>query len=327
MRRREFITLLGGAVYTWPLAARAQQAAMPVIGFLNGTSPSGYGRFLEAFRAGLKEIGYSEDSNVKIEYRWAEGNYELLPKMAAELVALHVDVIAATSTPANVSAAAATKSIPIVFTTSSDPVELGLVPNLNRPTGNVTGAVTLNVETGSKRLEILHDTVPAATTIVVLRNPTRPGATDQTEQLRDAAARLRLKLDVLDANTEDEIDNAFAQASQGGRSKALFVTADAFFFSRRAQLIALQERYKVPVIFDRREFAEAGGLMSYGGNVADIYRLAGNYVGKILNGAKPADLPVQQSTALELVINLNAAKTIGVSVPSTMLAVADKVIE
>jgi putative ABC transport system substrate-binding protein len=327
MRRREFITLLGGAVSTWPFAASAQQTAMPMIGFLNGTSPSGYGRFLEAFHAGLKEIGYSEDSNVRIEYRWAEGNYDLLPKMAAELVALHVDVIAATSTPANVSAAAATKSIPIVFTTSSDPVELGLVPNLNHPTGNVTGAVTLNVETGSKRLELLHHAVPAATTMIVLRNPGRPGATDQTKELQEAAARLGLQLDVLDASTEDDIDRAFAHASQDGRPKALFVTTDAFFFSRRAQLVALQERYKVPAIFDRREFAEAGGLMSYGGNVADIYRLAGNYVGKILSGAKPADLPVQQSTALELVINLKAAKTIGVSVPSTMLAVADRVIE
>jgi len=300
---------------------------MPVIGFLNGTSPSGYGRFLEAFRMGLVETGYFEGRNVSIEYRWANGNYEQLPKMAADLVGLHVDVIAATSTPANVFAVAATKTIPIVFTTSSDPVELGLVPNLNRPTGNVTGAVTLNVETGSKRLELLHDTVPAATTLLLLRNPNRPGATGSTRELQEAARRLGLQIDVFDASTEDDIDAAFAQTAKGRSARALIVTTDAFFFSRRTQLVALQERYSVPVIFDRREFVEAGGLMSYGGSVTDVYRLAGVYVGKILGGANPADLPVQQSTKLELVVNLKAARTIGIVVPAAVLATADEVIE
>jgi putative ABC transport system substrate-binding protein len=327
MRRRDFITLVASAATYCPLAARAQQAAMPVIGFLNGTSPSGYGRFLEAFRRGLAETGYTEGANVRIEYRWAEGNYEQLPQMAADLVGLHVDLIAATSTPANKVAVAATKSIPIVFTTSSDPVELGLVPNLNRPGGNVTGAVTLNVETGSKRLELLHRTVPAATAFFVLRNPNRPGAASATVDLQQAAGKLGLQLDVFEASTEDDINEAFAQAAKGRSASALIVTTDAFFFSKRAQFIALQERYGVPAIFDRREFAEAGGMMSYGGDVTEIYRLAGTYAGRILGGEKPADLPVQLSTKLELVINLKAARKIGINVPPDVIATADEVIE
>jgi putative ABC transport system substrate-binding protein len=327
MRRRDFITVALGVFSNWPQRGRAADAKLPVIGFLNGTSLSGYGRFLEAFRAGLRETGYDEGKNVRIEYRWAEGQYEQLPKLAADLVALHVDVIAATSTPANVFAAAATKTIPVVFTTSSDPVALGLVPDLSHPGGNVTGAVTLNVEIGSKRLELLHDTVPAATTFVVLRNPNRPGADDTTRDLQEAAKKLRLQLDVFDASAEDDINAAFAQAAKGRSSSALIVTTDAFFFSRRNQFIALQERYAIPVIFDRREFVEAGGLMSYGGSVIDVYRLAGIYVGKILGGAKPADLPVQQSTKLELVVNLKAARAIGVSVPPAVLATADDVVE
>ena len=305
----------------------ADEAKLPVIGFLNGTSPSGYGRFLEAFRAALIEAGYVEGRTVRIEYRWAEGNYEQLPKMAADLVGLNVDVIAATSTPANVFAVAATKSIPIVFTTSSDPIELGLVPNLSHPGGNVTGAVTLNVETGSKRLELLHDTVPTATTFLVVRNPNRPGAMETTRALQEAATKLGLQIDVFDASTENDIDEAFAEAAKGRSARALIVTTDAFFFSRRSQFSALQERYAIPVIFDRREFAEAGGLMSYGGSVTDVYRLAGLYVGKILSGASPADLPVQQSTKLELVINLKAAGRIGINVPPAVLATADEVIE
>jgi putative tryptophan/tyrosine transport system substrate-binding protein len=327
MRRRDFITLIAGTATCCPLAARAQQPPMPVIGFLNGTSPSGYGRFLEAFRRGLAEAGYTEGGNVRFEYRWAEGNYEQLPKMAADLVGLHVDLIAATSTPANVFAVAATKSIPIVFTTSSDPVELGLVPNLNRPGGNVTGAVTLNVETGSKRLELLHRTVPAAAAFVVLRNPNRPGAASSTQELQEAAGKLGLQMDVFEASTADDINAAFAQAAKGRSAHALIVTTDAFFFSKRAQFIALQERYAVPAIFDRREFAEAGGLMSYGGDVTEIYRLAGIYAGRILGGAKPADLPVQLSTKLELVFNLKAARKIGINVPPDVIATADEVIE
>jgi len=327
MRRRDFIIGALGALSGSPQRAAAAEAKLPVIGFLNGTSPSGYGRFLGAFRKGLLEAGYEEDRNVRIVYRWAEGNYEQLPKMAADLVTLHVDVIAATSTPANVFAVAATKSIPIVFTTSSDPIELGLVQNLNHPAGNVTGAVTLNVETDSKRLELLHDTVPAATAIIVLRNPNRPGATGQTGELQEAARKLGLQIDVFDAITEGDIDEAFAQAAKGRSARALLVTTDAFFFSRRSQFVALQERHAVPVIFDRREFSEAGGLMSYGGSVTDVYRIAGIYAGRILDGAKPADLPVQQSTKLELVINLRAARAIGLNIPPGVLAVADEVIE
>jgi putative ABC transport system substrate-binding protein len=327
VRRREFIALLGGIATAWPIRVCAQQPQMPVIGFLNGTSLSGYRRFLEAFRKGLAEAGYIEGRNVRIEYRWAEGNYERLPGMAADLVGMRVDLIAATSTPANASAVAATKSIPIVFTTSSDPVELGLVPNLNHPGGNVTGAVTLNVETGSKRLELLHNAVPTASAFVVLRNPTRPGATNSTQELQEAAVKLGLQMDVFDASTEDDINEAFAQAAKGRSARALIVTTDAFFFSRRAQLIALQERFAVPAIFDRREFAEVGGLMSYGGDVAEIYRLAGNYAGRIIGGVKPGDLPVQLSTKLELVINLKAARKIGINVPPDVIATADEVIE
>jgi putative ABC transport system substrate-binding protein len=326
MRRRDFIALLGGGAAALPLAARAQQPAVPVIGFLNGTSPQGYGRFLLAFRQGLGEAGFTEDRNVAIEYRWAEGDYERLRAMAADLVRLGVDVIAATSTPANVIAAAATKVIPIVFTTSSDPVELDLVPSLSHPGGNVTGAVTLNVEVGSKRLELLHDLVPATGIIGVLLNPHRPGAADQLEKLQEAGRILGVQIRILNASTEREIDAAVAGLAELP-AKALLVTTDAFFFSQRRQLIEMAARYAVPTIFDRREFAEAGGLMSYGGSVTDVYRLAGIYVGQILKGAKPADMPVQQSTKIELVINLKTAKALGLTVPSSVLATADDVIE
>jgi putative ABC transport system substrate-binding protein len=263
---------------------------------------------------------------VAIEYRWAEGDYGQLPAMAADLVGRGVNVIAATSTPANVIAAAATKLIPIVFTTSSDPVELGLVASLSRPGGNVTGVATLNVETAAKRLELIHELVPAATVIGVLLNPNRPGATDLSRDLQEAARKLGLQIRVLNPTTESEIDLAVAQLAEQG-AKALVVTTDAFFFSRRDQLIGLAERHRIPAIFDRREFAEAGGLVSYGGSVADLYRLAGNYAGQILKGGKPADMPVQQSTKIELVINLKTAKALGLTVPQTLLATADEVIE
>jgi putative tryptophan/tyrosine transport system substrate-binding protein len=328
MRRREFIVSALGALAGWPRSGLAQGAAkLPVIGFLNGASLAEYERILDAFRAGLKETGYSEGGNVRIEYRWAEGDYRQLPKLTADLVGMHVDVIAATTTPANTFAVAATKTIPIVFTTSSDPVELGLVSNLNHPGGNATGAVTLNVETVAKRLEILHRTIPAATAITVLRNPKRPGAAGQARELQEAAKQLGLQADVADASTEHDIDDAFANAAKDHGSRAMIVTTDAFFFSRRAQLVALQERLAVPAIFDRREFADAGGLLSYGSNVSDVYRMAGNYIGKILGGTKPGDLPVYQSTKLELVINLKAAKAMGLTVPLAILATADEVIE
>ncbi len=326
MRRRDFITLLGGAAAARPLAARAQQPAIPVIGFLNGTSPEGYGLFLLAFRQGLSETGYIEDRNVAIEYRWAEGHYERLPALAADLVRRRVAVIAATSTPANVIAMKATTTIPIVFTTSSDPVELGLVASLNRPGGNVTGAVTLNVEVVSKRLELLHAMVPTASMIVVLANSTNPNAETQSRTVQAAARTIGQQIMIVNAATESDIDAVFARLGEQ-RAGALLVDTDAFLFSRRDQVIGLAKRYKIPAIFDRRKFAEAGGLMSYGGSVTDVYRLAGIYVGRILKGEKPANLPVQQSTKVELVINLSTAKALGLTIPTTLLATADEVIE
>jgi len=326
MRRRDFLGVLSGAAVAWPVMARARQATMPVIGFLNGTSSQGYGRFLLAFRQGLSETGYIEDRDVTIEYRWAEGNYERLLAMAADLVRRRVDVIAATTTPANIIAKAATTTIPIVFTTSSDPVELGLVASLNHPGGNVTGAVTLNVEVGPKRLELLHSMVPTADIIGVLTNPDRPGATDQLRLLQEAARSLGRELRIFRADTESKIDATFTQLSEQ-RAKALLVNTDAFFFSQRDRLIRLAERHVIPAMFDRREFVEAGGLMSYGGSVTDIYHLAGMYTGRILKGDKPADMPVQQSTKLELMINLKTAKALGLTIPSGLLAVADEVIE
>jgi putative ABC transport system substrate-binding protein len=326
MKRRDVITLLGGAA-TWPLAARTQQRAMPVVGFLNGTSPDGYGRFLSAFRQGLSETGYVENRNVTIEYRWAEGHYDRLPGLAADLVRRRVNVIAATSTPANRIAVAATTTIPIVFTTSSDPVELGLVASLSRPGGNVTGATGMNVEVISKRLELLHEIVPPDTIIVQLINPNNPNVERQSRDLLAAARTVGRQILAVSATTKSDIEAAFAHLLEQRRLGALLVNTDAFFFSQRDQLIAVAKRYAIPAIFDRREFAEAGGLMSYGGSVTDVYRLAGIYTGRILNGEKPADLPVHQSTKVELVINLQTARALGLDVPPTLLARADEVIE
>jgi putative ABC transport system substrate-binding protein len=279
-----------------------------------------------AFRQGLSETGYIEGRDLAIEYRWAEGRYEQLPALAADLVRRRVAVIAATSTPANVIAMKATKEIPIVFTTSSDPVELGLVASLNRPGGNVTGAVTLKVEIVSKRLELLHEMVPAATIIVVLANPTNPNAETQSRTLKAAARAIGQQIVIVNAATENDIDAAFAHLADQ-RAGALLVDTDAFLFSRRDQLINLAARYKIPTIFDRRKFAEAGGLMSYGGSVTDVYHLAGIYVRRILKGEKPADLPVQQSTKVEFIINLKTARVLGLTIPTTLLATAGEVIE
>ena len=305
------------------LAGAAQQ---PAIGFLNGTSPEGYGPFLSAFRQGLSETGYVENHNVAIEYRWAEGQYDRLPALAADLVRRGVAVIAATSTPANRIAMAATTMIPVVFTTSSDPVELGLVASLSRPGGNVTGVVTLNVELSSKRLELLREVVPTDTIIVVLANPTNPNFEAQLRDLQAAARTIGQPILVVTVETEGDIDAAFARLVQQ-RAGAILVNTDAFLFSRRDQLIALAKRYTVPAIFDRREFAAAGGLMSYGGSVTDAYRLAGVYTGRILNGEKPANLPVQQATKVELIINLKTPKALGVTFPLDLLGRADEVIE
>ncbi len=326
MKRREFISLLAGTAVSWPLAASAQQTALPVIGFLNGASPDGYAPMLVAFRQGLKEAGYVEGQNVAIEYRWANGQYDQLPALAADLVRRQVSVIAATSTPANLTAKTATSTIPIVFTTGSDPVELGLVASLNRPGGNVTGVTQLTGEVAPKRVELAHELVPMATVIGLLVNPKNPYAEALTNASRAAAATLGLQLDVLHASTAAEVDEAFSTFRQK-QSGALVIGTDAFFNSSAEQLAALSLRHLVPAIYEFRQFAAAGGLMSYGGSIMESYRLAGVYTGRILKGDKPAELPVQQSTKVELIINLKTAKTLGLTISPALLARADEVIE
>ena len=325
MNRREFITLVGGAAAAWPLAAGAQQPAMPVIGFLNGGSPGPYAPYVAAFRQGLKEAGYIEGENVTIEYRWLEGQYDRAPSMAAELVRRQVAVIVANS-PGNLAAKAATTTIPIVFTTAGDPVQLGFVASLSRPGGNLTGVTQLNVEVGPKRLELAHELVPAATIIGLLVNPKNPTAEPITRNLQEASRTLGLKLHVLHASTEREIEKAFATLLQL-RAGALVISPDPFFVIQSEQLAALALRQAMPAIFQYRPFAAAGGLVSYGGNLADSYRTAGVYTGRILKGEKPADLPVQQSTKVELIINLKTAKALGLTVSLPLLGRADEVIE
>ena len=327
MKRREFITLLGSAT-AWPLTARAQQPALPVIGFLNGASADLYAQFVRAFHRGLGETGYVEGRNVAIEYRWADGQYDRLPGLAADLIRRQVAVLAATSTPAALAARAANTTIPIVFTTGSDPVRLGLVASLNRPGGNITGATQLNMEVAPKRLELLHELLPTATDIAVLVNPANPlVAQTETRALEAAAGTLGLKLHVLNASTERELDTVFASMAKARVSGLVIGTGDAFFNSRSRQLGALASRHALPAIYQGREFAAAGGLVSYGGSVADSYRLAGAYTGRILKGEKPADLPVQQSTKVEMIINLKSAKALGITVSLPLLGRADEVIE
>jgi putative ABC transport system substrate-binding protein len=320
-----FIAALAGAG-TWPLAARAQQAAMPVVGFLNGASPEGFEPYTAAFRAGLKEGGYIEGQNVLIEYRWADGHYDRLPALAAELVRRPVAVLAATSTPGAMSAKAATTTIPIVFTTASNPVKLGLVASLSRPGGNVTGATQLGIEVAPKRLELLHELLPAATTMALLVNPTGPIAEAVTRDTQVAARALGIELHVIHASTESHIDEAFAKVRQL-RAGGLVIGTDTFFSARYHQLARLALGERVPTIYQYREFTAAGGLVSYGGSITDSYRTAGLFTARILNGEKPADLPVQQSTKLELVINLRTAKALGVTLPLSLLGRADEVIE
>jgi putative ABC transport system substrate-binding protein len=324
MKRRKFMTLLSGAV-AWPLAARAQQPAMPVIGFLNSASAEAYARPLAAFREGLNTTGYVEGRNVAIEYRWADGQYDRLPAMAAELVERRVAVIAANG-PAVLPTKAATTTIPIVFTAGFDPIELGLIASLNRPGGNLTGVSILNAELGPKRLELLRELLPTATTVALLINPNNPSAETVSRELQAVARTIGLKIHVLHASTEAELDAAFASLGQL-HAGALAIGNDPFFNSRSARLAELAARHALPAIYQYREFAAAGGLMSYGGSLTDSYRQAGIYTGRILAGTKPGDLPVQQSTKVELIINLKTAKALGLTVPLPLLGRADEVIE
>jgi putative ABC transport system substrate-binding protein len=332
MRRREFITLLGGAAavtsVSWPRAAPAQQGAIPVIGFLNAASAQSYALFSAAFLKGLGEAGYTDGRNVRIEYRWADSQNDRLPALAADLVQRQVTVIAATSTPAALAAKAATTTIPIVFETAADPVQLGLVASLNRPGGNATGVTQTNVEVAPKRLELLHELLPAARVMAFLVDPSDPKmAETSANQMRAAARTLGLELHVLGASTESDFEAVFAKTNQLQASGLVIGAGTATFAGRGVQLAALATRYAVPTIGANRVFTAAGGLISYGADIVDAYRLTGGYVGRVLKGEKPADLPVQQATKIELRINLKAAKALGVTVPITLLGRADEVIE
>jgi putative ABC transport system substrate-binding protein len=324
MRRRDFIKVIAGPATGWPLAARAQQR-MPVVGFLSGRAPAESAAVLAAFRKGLVEAGYAEDQNVRIEYRWAEGQPDRLPALARELVDRAVDVIAALgeSGPA---AKSATTTIPVVFASGGDPVETGLVASLNRPGGNLTGATFLTANLGAKRVGLLHELVPNAEIIALLAGPTTSVARVQIRDVQEAARGLGQKLVVLDGGSDNKIDAAFA-ALAPQHVKALLVGSDPFFDTRRDRLVALAAQHRVPAIYQFRAYAVAGGLVSYGTSITDMYRLVGLYVGRVLKGEKPAELPVVQVTKFELVINLKTARTLGLTIPPTLLATADEVIE
>jgi putative ABC transport system substrate-binding protein len=327
MRRRGFITLLGAAAAAGPLAARAQQPALPVIGFLGSESPDLWATRLRAFHQGLGETGYVEGRNVAIEYRWADGQYDRLPALAADLVRRQVTVIAATgAVPSVLAAAAASKTLPIIGTMAFDPVEAKLVASLSRPGGNVTGASNLNVELVPKRLELLHELIPTAKIIALLVNPTNPAAVTQTSDLQTAARTFGLQLHVVQASAERDFDTAFATVVRL-QAGALVIAGDGFLIARSELLAALAMRHAVPAIFQTREFVAAGGLMSYVSSVTDTYRTVGIYTGRVLKGEKPADLPVQQATKVELIINLKTAKALGLTVPLALLTRADEVIE
>jgi len=324
MRRREFITLLGGAA-AWPLAARAQQPVMPVIGYLDAGAPETSARLAAAFRKGLAEAGYAEGRNVAIEYRWARNEYDRLPEMAADLVRRQVIVIAAMGgTPTALAAKAATTTIPIVFGFGGDPVQTGLVAILNRPGGNITGVVTMNVEVAAKRLGLLHELVPGATRFAVLVNASNSAAASLTRDALAAAAPAGWQIEFLAVSTNRDLSAAFASFAK--RVDAVMVAPELLFVSRRVQLLTLAARHAVPIIYPSREFAEAGGLMSYGSSFTDMHRQVGIYAGRILKGEKPADLPVMQPTTFEFVINLQTAQALDIDVPPTLLARADEVI-
>ncbi len=327
MRRREFIGLLGGGA-TWPLTARAQQRPMPVIGWLHSATPAGYAQMMTAaFRQGLSEGGYTEGRNVSIEYRWAENQIERLPALAADLARHQVSVIAACGSPTSALAAkSVTTSIPIIFENGGDPVQLGLVASLSRPGGNVTGATNFSAELVTKRLGLLRELVPSATSVAVLVNPTRPGVDAQLAQVQEAARALGLPLHILKAGNQRDFDAVFLTLVEL-RAGALVIAADALFADRRDQIVDLARRYSVPTIYEVREFVAAGGLMSYGTSLPDVYRHVGILAGRILKGEKPTDLPVTQPTKFELVINLKTAKELGLTIPAGVLAIADEVIE
>jgi putative tryptophan/tyrosine transport system substrate-binding protein len=328
MNRREFIALLGGAVAAWPIAARSQQPSMPVIGYLGVSSfEKSAGRSLHAFKRGLAESGYVEDRNVMIEYRWADDEYDRLPALAVELVQRGVAVLVAAGSPAALPAKAATTVIPIVFMIGSDPVELGLVAGLNRPGGNLTGVAYLNVEVAPKRLELLHELIPTAKSIALLVNPANPVVADaQAKELQAAISTLDLNLMLVKASNPLEMEDAFATLVRE-RVEALQIGVDPLFGNHVDQLVALAARHKVPTIYPWREFTAAGGLMNYGSSIPDAFRQVGVYTGQILKGAKPAELPVQRPTKLQFVLNLKAAKALGLTIPPTLLARADEVIE
>jgi putative ABC transport system substrate-binding protein len=326
IERRKFVAGLGGATVVWSLAARAQQPAMPVIGFLRNTAATGYNPIVTAFVRGLKEAGFVDGQNVAIEYRWADNHNDRLPALATDLIRRQVTVVVAAGIPAALAAKAATSTIPIVFEIAADPVEVGLVASLNRPGGNLTGVTTLNVELAPKRLELLHEVVPTTRSIALLIDPASPFTERLSTDTQTAASTLGLELHVLQASTERDFETVFASLVQM-RAGALVINNDAFFLSRIEQLAALTVRHAVPTISAYREFTAAGGLMSYGGSLTDPYRLTGVYAGQILKGEKPADLPVQQATKVELFINLKTAKALGLTVPQSLIVAADEVID
>ncbi len=327
MRRREFITHLGGVAASWPLAVRAQQPAIPVVGFVSARSPSESVDVVAAFRRGLRQTGFVEGQNLSIAFRWAEGRYDRLPTLAAELLGLRPAVIfAAGGPPSALAAKKATSTVPVIFVAGVDPVQLGLIASLNHPGGNVTGIHMFSAALEPKKLELLHELVPKARVICALVNPTNPSAAIVSKDLEAAARAMGLQLHIIHASTEQDLDAVFANWAKL-RADGLVVTSEAFFDSQRERIVALSSQHSVAGIYPWREYVVAGGLMSYGSNLPDSYRQAGIYAARILNGEKPADLPVTQPTKFELVLNLKTAKALGLTIPPTTLATADEVIE
>lgn len=327
MKRREFVTLLGGMAVTWPLAARAQQSAMPVIGWLNSGTPRTFAKFLKAFQQGLREQGFAEGRNLAIEYRWAEGHFDDLDALATELIADRVALIAATGGGRSAQAAKnATATIPIVFVLGVDPVKFGLVARFNKPDGNITGMTIITTELVTKRLNLLYDLDPGIRNAAILVNPESPSADDEIESLKVAADTTARPFFILKATSGGEIDAAFASAVEQ-RVRALVISADPFYMTRRDQIVGLAATRKILVVYPFREFVDDGGLMSYGPSLASAYREAGIYAGRILNGTKPGELPIQSPVAFEFIINLKTAKTLGLTIPAGVLAIADGVIE